>query len=104
MTGFQVVPESFGPVASQFQQIGEQVQQAWGPVREQSMAVRFGRGDDMVSPLIQVSLQGAVEIMDASMRSVTKALSDYADGLNRMAGSYSDAETSTKTMLTTPTE
>ncbi len=100
MAGFTVSPESLGPVAAQLRQAGEQLDAGWQPVISQSRSVRFGRGDDVVSPLIQVSLEGAVSILDSCVKSCTTALSGYADGLESMAQTYSDAEQQTTGLLT----
>jgi hypothetical protein len=100
MAGFTVQPESLGPVAAQLRQAGEQLAASWQPVVSQSQSVRFGRGDDMVSPLIRVSLEGAMSIVDSCVKSCTTALGGYADGLESMAKTYSDAEQQTNQMLT----
>ena len=99
MGGFTVEPESFGPVAAQLRQAGEQLQSSWEPVRSQSASVRFGRGDDVVSPLIQVSIEGAVALVDSCLKSCTTALHGYADGLDSMGRTYTDVEQSTTSML-----
>lgn len=99
MAGFTVDPDSFPPLAGQLRQAGEQLQAAWEPVMQQSRSVRFGRGDDVVSPLIQVSLQGAVALVDSCIKSSSDALNGYADGLEAMGKTYADTEQSTKTMM-----
>lgn len=99
MTGFTVDPDTFGPVAEQIRQAGTQLPTAWEPVRAQSEAVQFGRGDDMISPLIQVSIQGAVSLVDRCIQTSATALSGYADGLDRMGDTYRDVETGTTHMM-----
>jgi hypothetical protein len=99
MAGFTVQPETFGPIADQMRQAGEQLQSSWEPVLGQSQSVPFGRGDDVVSPLIQVSLQGAVSLVDSCIKSCTDALNGYADGLESMARTYSDVEDQTNSMM-----
>ncbi len=99
MTGFTVDPDTFGPLAGQLRQVADQLQTAWEPVRQQSLSVQFGRGDDVVSPLIQVSLQGAVSLVDSCLASSAKALHGYADGLEAMGKTYAEAEHGTTTML-----
>jgi hypothetical protein len=62
--------------------------------------VQFGRGDDVLSPLIQVSIQGAVALVDSCMQTSATALSDYADGLAQMGKTYREVEDGTKTLMT----
>lgn len=97
--GFTAQPESFPPSAQQIRQAGQQLAAAWAPVKDQSESVPFGRGDDMVSPLIQVSLQGAIALVDSCVASSAKALAGYADGLQAMGETYTQAEQDTTTML-----
>lgn len=99
MAGFQVTPESFAPVAGQMRDVANQLIQAWQPVATQSQGVQFGRGDDIVSPLIQVSLQGAVALVNSSINSAAEALGSYADGLDAVGQLYLDTEQGTTSML-----
>jgi hypothetical protein len=99
MAGFTVDPDSFAPLGAQLRASGDQLQSSWEPVLEQSQSVRFGRGDDVVSPLIQVSIQGAVALVDSCVKSSVEALSGYADGLESMGRTYSDAEQGNKTLM-----
>lgn len=92
MSGFTVQPESLAPVAAQLRQAADQLEQAWAPVRSASQSVHFGGGTDMVSPLIQVSLQGAVSLVDSCLSSSASALRGYADGLEQMGRTYDGAE------------
>jgi hypothetical protein len=64
----------------------------WEPVRQQSGEVKFGRGDDVLSPLIQLSLEGAVMLVDDCINSSAEVLSAFGDGLEQMGATYSDAE------------
>lgn len=97
--GFTVVPESLTDASGRMRGIAEQLGPAWQPVAQQTQSIPFGRGDDIVSPLIQVSLQGALAMVDSCIRSSTEALSDYADGLDSMAEVFASTEASTRTMI-----
>ncbi len=97
---FTVQPESFDPTAAQLRQVCDGLQAGWEPVRSESQAVKFGRGDDMVSPLIQVSLQGAVALVDSCISSSAKSLHGYADGLVSMGKTYADAEHTNNSLMT----
>ncbi len=90
--GFTTQPESFAPAAQQFRAVADQLGSLWMPVREQSTAVRFGRGDDVLSPLIQVSLEAAVGLVDDSLSSCAEALADFADGLEQMGRTYQETD------------
>jgi len=92
MTGFVTQPESFRPAAQGLRSAAEQLATAWAPVRAQSVAVRFGRGDDVLSPLIQVSLEAAVAMVDDCLTSSAQALADVADGLEQMGQTYRAAD------------
>jgi uncharacterized protein YukE len=89
---FSVQPDSFTPAANQLRGVAEQIVSAWEPVREQSAAVRFGRGDDVLSPLVQVSLEAAMSLVDETMNTCSQALADYADGLEDMGKTYQDTD------------
>lgn len=102
MTGFTVDPDSLPPLAARLRQAGEQLQAAWTPVRAQTAAVHFGRGDDVVSPLIKVSLEGAAGLVDSCIATSVAALGGYADGLESMARTYADAEERTTGVVTRP--
>lgn len=99
VTGFSVSPDSFAPVAGQLHDIAGQLDTAWEPVKSQTQAVRFGRGDDPVSPLIQVSLQAAVQLVDSSITSSSRSLHSYAAGLQRMGSTYHETEHATTQMM-----
>jgi hypothetical protein len=99
MAGFTVDPDSFAPLAAQLRQAADQLQSSWEPVKQQSGSVRFGRGDDVLSPLIQVSLEGAVSLVDSCLASSVDALHGYADGLESMGTTYADTEQGTTSMM-----
>jgi hypothetical protein len=99
MSGFTVDPASFAPVAAQLRQAGAALQTAWEPVRGASQAVQFGAGTDVVSPLIQTSLAGAVALVESCIASSAKSLQGYADGLERMGRTYGDAEQNNAALL-----
>ena len=98
MSGFTVQPESFAPVAAQLRAAADGVTSAWAPVRGSSQAVRCG-STDQVSPLIQVSLQAAVSLVDSCLSSAAAALHGYADGLEHMGRSYDGAEVETSALF-----
>lgn len=90
--GFQVVPESFPAAANRLREVAQGILDAWSPAREQAIAVRYGRGDDLLSPLIQVSLTSAVQLIDASMSTTAQHLVEVADALELMGGRYEQAD------------
>lgn len=99
MGGFTIDPDTFAPIAAQLRQAGSRLESSWHPVMTQSQAVHFGRGTDVVSPLIQVSLQGAIALVDSCIKSSAQALSGYADGLDSMGGTYALAEQGTTSLM-----
>lgn len=92
MTGFVAQPDSFPPAARQLRACAADLVTGWSAVRAQSLAVRFGRGDDVLSPLIQVSLEGAVALVEDCLSSCAEALSDFADGLEEMGRTYREID------------
>ncbi|MGI8761256.1 MAG: hypothetical protein ACR2LF_08190 [Jatrophihabitantaceae bacterium] len=100
MGQFTVDPDSFGPLADQLRHSAADLETAWAPVLQQSQSLHFGRGDDLISPLIQVSIQGAVALVDSCMKSSAKALTGYAGGLQQMGATYRQAEEHTTSLLT----
>lgn len=99
MTGFHANPENLSAAAQQMRQVASQLAPAWQPVAQQTQSVRFGEGYDIVSPLIQATLMGALQLVDSCMATSTDALNDYADGLEAMARTYGDTETGITAML-----
>jgi hypothetical protein len=99
MPGFTVDPDSLPPLAARLRHAGDELQSSWEPVARQSQSVRFGRGDDVLSPLIQVSLEGAVSLVDSCIPSSVAALAGYADGLEAMGRTYAGAEQGTTAIM-----
>lgn len=99
MTGFTVQPETLSSAAAQMRDVARQLAPAWQPVAHQTESVKFGRGDDVVSPLIQASLMGALQIVNSCITTSTQALDDYAAGLDAMAKTYASTETSNQSMF-----
>jgi hypothetical protein len=96
---FQVQPSTFAPAASQLRQVAQQLVTMWEPVRQQTGEVKFGRGDDILSPLIQVSLEGATMLVDDCIQSSAEVLSAFGDGLEAMGANYQAAEQSADELM-----
>ena len=96
---FQVRPSTFAPAAAQLRQVAQQLVTMWEPVKQQSGEVKFGRGDDILSPLIQVSLEGAVMLVDDCIQSSAEVLSAFGDGLEAMGINYQEAEQGTDELM-----
>jgi len=94
--GFSAVPDSFPNAATRLRAVAQGVLDAWAPARAQTLGVRFGRGDDLLSPLIQVSLSSAVRLIDSSLATSAQALADTADALEQMGATYQDADLGVK--------
>jgi len=100
--GFHVVPASFPVAANGLRDVAQGILDAWSPVREQTAAVRFGRGDDLLSPLIQVSLTSAVGLIDASMSTTAQHLAEAADALEVMGRRYEQVDADVERSLGGP--
>jgi hypothetical protein len=96
---FQVQPSTFAPAAAQLRQVAQQLVTMWEPVKQQTGEVKFGRGDDMLSPLIQVSLEGATMLVDDCIQTSSQVLSAFGDGLEAMGANYQEAEEGTDQMM-----
>lgn len=98
--GFHVAPESFPTAANRLRDVAQGVLDAWGPVREQTAAIRYGRGDDLLSPLIQVSLASAVRLIETSVSTTAQHLDQAASGLELMGLQYQQADADVEQSLT----
>lgn len=90
--GFQVAPESFPAAANRMRDVAQGIIDAWAPVRGQTTAIRYGRGDDLLSPLIQVSLSSAVGLIDRCVSTTAQHLSEAADALEVMGKQYEQSD------------
>lgn len=90
--GFQVVPESFPTAANRMREVAQGVVDAWAPVRAQTTAIRYGRGDDLLSPLIEVSLSSAVGLIDGCVSTTAQHLAEAADALEVMGKQYEQSD------------
>ncbi|GAB2467259.1 hypothetical protein [Jatrophihabitans fulvus] len=97
---FTVRPDSFPPSAQELRTAAQNLVAAWQPVAQQTQSVRFGAGYDMVSPLVQVSLQGALSLVDSCVQSSAEALGEFADGLESMGRIYDSVEQDTTALMT----
>lgn len=92
MNGFSAIPESFGPGAAQIRQAADALTAQWSQVAGETQAVRFGPGYDAVSPLIKVSIESALGLLEECMTSSADALRGFADGLEIMGEIYATSE------------
>lgn len=99
MTGFSVTPDDFHTTGASMQQAGEDLHGQWQQLKAETQAIKFG-STDMVSPLIQMTLMGAVAIADSCFGTSKGALDSHSEALRNAAGHYSDAETKTSSMFT----
>jgi len=94
--GFSAAPDSFPNAANRLRAVAQEVLDAWAPARAQTLGIRFGRGDDLLSPLIQVSLASAVRLIDSSLSTSAQALADTAGALEQMGATYQDVDLGVK--------
>jgi hypothetical protein len=94
--GFSAAPDSFPNAANRLRVVAQGVLDAWAPARQHTLGVRFGRGDDLLSPLIQVSLSSAVRLIDSSLSTSAQALAEAADALEQMGATYQEADLGVK--------
>ena len=86
--GFTAVPESFPVAADELRRVAAGVVDAWTPVREQTLGVHYGRGDDLLSPLVQVTLGSAAGLVERSVATTVDHLLEAADALETMGTTY----------------
>lgn len=86
--GFTAVPESFPVAADTLRRVAAGVVEAWAPVREQTLAVHYGRGDDVLSPLVQLTLSSAADLVGRSVATTAVHLTEAADALEQMGATY----------------
>jgi len=99
MAGFSVNPDDLHTAGDTLVQAGGDLHQQWQQLKAQTMAIHFGQ-TDMVAPLIQMTLMGAVAIADSCFGTSHEALGSYSDGLRTMAKHYEDAEDQTMSLFT----
>ena len=86
--GFTAVPESFPVAADTLRRVAAGVVEVWGPVREQTLGVHYGRGDDVLSPLVQITLASAANLVERSVATTAEHLVEAADALEQMGATY----------------
>lgn len=92
--GFQITPDDLHQTGAAMEQAGGDLHTQWQVLKQQTASIKFGT-TDMVSPLIQMTLMGAVAIADSCFGSSKDALAGHADALRSAAGHYADAESNT---------
>ncbi|HYU65643.1 MAG TPA: hypothetical protein VEK09_02730 [Jatrophihabitantaceae bacterium] len=98
MAGFLVNPDDFHTTGDALVQAGGDLHQQWEQLKAQTMGIKFGQ-TDMVAPLIQMTLMGAIAVADSCFGTSHQALGTYSDGLHTMAKHYQDAEENSATLF-----
>jgi hypothetical protein len=98
MTGFSVTPEDFHATGGSLEQAGGDLYTQWQQLKQQTLAIHFGT-TDMVSPLIQMTLMGAVSIADSCFGTSKDALASHSSALSQAANHYSEAETNSSALF-----
>jgi len=98
MTGFSIDPDHLRTAGKAMDQAGGDLHAQWQQLKARSQAIKFGT-TDTVSPLIQMTLMGAVAIADSCFGTSKDAMTSHSDALHRSAQHYQDAETQNASML-----
>jgi uncharacterized protein YukE len=98
MGEFTVRPEDLQTAGKAMDAAGGDLHQQWQQLKAATSAIKFG-STDMVSPLIQMTLMGAVAIADSCFGSSKDALTNHSDALHNAAQHYSDAEASSAALF-----
>jgi len=98
MTGFTIDPEHLRAAGKSMSQAGEDLHQQWQQLKAKTEAIKFGT-TDTVSPVIQMTLMGAVAIADSCFGTSKDAMGSHSDALHSAAGHYADAETQVTSMF-----
>jgi uncharacterized protein YukE len=101
VTGFQITPDHLTTAGSAMDQAGGDLHAQWQQLKQRTVAIRCGT-TDTVSPLIQMTLLGAVAIADSCFGTSKDALSSHRDALANAAKQYGDAEDSTTALFKAP--
>ncbi|WP_375498906.1 hypothetical protein [uncultured Jatrophihabitans sp.] len=91
MPGFTVRPDDLHRAGQALEQSGRDLHEQWQALKARTQSIKFGT-TDTVSPLIQMTLMGAVLIADDCFGSSKGALTNHAAALQNAAGHYSNAE------------
>ena len=100
MTGFSIDPEHLRTAGKSMGQAGQDLHSQWQQLKAKTSAIKFGT-TDMVSPVIQMTLMGAVAIADSCFGSSKDALGSHSDALHSAADHYATAESQTSAMFKT---
>jgi len=98
MTGFSVDPEQLRAAGKTMDQAGTDLHAQWQQLKARTESIHFGT-TDTVSPLIQMTLMGAVAIADSCFGTSKDAMTSHSDALHSAAGHYENAETQTASMF-----
>jgi uncharacterized protein YukE len=97
-SGYSVTPDDLHAAGAAMDQAGGNLHAQWEQLKAQTMAIQFGQ-TDVVAPLIQMTLMGAVAVADSCFGSSHDALGSHADGLRKMATQYQSTEDDTSSMF-----
>jgi hypothetical protein len=96
--GFTITPDDLHTAGAGLEQAGADLHDQWQQLKARTLAITYG-STDMVSPLIQMTMMGAVLIADSCFGSSKDALGDHAAALRAAAGHYADAEQSNSALF-----
>jgi hypothetical protein len=92
MPGFTIQPDDLHAAGQSLEQAGGDLHEQWQALKARTQSIKFG-STDTVSPLIQMTLMGAVLIADDCFGSSKNALANHSTALRNAATHYADAET-----------
>jgi uncharacterized protein YukE len=91
MGEFTVRPEDLQTAGKSMDAAGGDLHQQWQQLKAATQAISFG-STDTVSPLIQMTLMGAVAIADSCFGTSKDSLTGHSEALHSAAQHYADAE------------
>ena len=98
MAGFTIQPDDLHAAGKALDQAGTDLHGQWQQLKARTMAIKYG-STDTISPLIQLTMMGAVAIADSCFGSSRDALGSHADALRSAAQHYTDAETNSRALF-----
>jgi hypothetical protein len=98
MAGFTIQPDDLHTTGQALDQAGGDLHTQWQQLKAQTLAIRYG-STDAISPLIQMTMLGAVAIADSCFGSSRDAMSGHAQALRSAAQHYTDAEASSSALF-----
>ncbi len=98
MAGFTIQPDDLHTTGQALDQAGGDLHSQWQQLKARTLSIQYG-STDSISPLIQMTMLGAVAIADSCFGSSREAMSSHATALRSAAQHYTEAEANSSALF-----